>query len=86
MPLSSSQFGDEDSSNPTPEIETPLALGKNTAGSAANATAWRNKSLGRGRPMAYSKRTAGTTYNFDENDGGSSPIPKSDSGASFGRA
>jgi hypothetical protein len=86
MPLSSSQFGDEDSSNPTPEIETPLALGKNTAGSAANATAWRNKSLGRGRPMAYSKRTAGSTYNFDDSAGGSSPIPKSDSGASFGRA
>ena len=86
MPLSSSQFGDEDSSNPTPEIETPLALGKNTMGSAANATAWRNKSLGRGRPMAYSSRTAGSTYNFEDSSGGASPIPKSDSGASFGRA
>lgn len=85
MPLSSTQFGDEDSSNPTPQIETPLALGKNTAGSAANATAWRNKSLGGGRPMALSKKTAGTTFNFD--DSAAAPAaPKSDTGASFGRA
>lgn len=83
MPLSSTQFGGEDSQ---PEIETPLALGKNTAGSAANATAWRNKSLGRGRPMSYSSKTAGTTYNFDDNSGAAAPVPKSDSGASFGRA
>jgi hypothetical protein len=83
MPLSSTQFGGEDSQ---PEIETPLALGKNTAGSAANATAWRNKNLGRGRPMAYSSKTAGSTYNFDDSSSSTSPIPKSDSGASFGRA
>ena len=83
MPLSSSQFSDDDG---PPQIETPLALGKNTTGSAANATAWRNKNLGRGRPMAYSSKTAGTTYNFDDSSSGASPIPKSDSGASFGRA
>jgi hypothetical protein len=83
MPLSSTQFGDEDSQ---PPIEIPLALGKNTTGSAASATAWRNRTLGRGRPMAYSSKTAGTTYNFDDNAGGASPIPKADSGASFGRA
>jgi hypothetical protein len=83
MPLSSTQFGDDESQ---PEIETPLALGKNTAGSAANATAWRNKSLGRGRPMAYSRKTAGSTYNFDDSSSSASLIPKSDSGASFGRA
>jgi hypothetical protein len=85
MPLSSTQFDGEDNSNPTPQIETPLALGKNTAGSAASATAWRNKSLGGGRPMAYSSKTAGTTYNFDDNSAAVA-MPKSDTGASFGRA
>lgn len=85
MPLSSTQFGD-DESQPKFQVEAPLSLSKNTTGSAAQATAWRNRSLAGGRPLAYSSKTAGTTYNFDDNAGGVSPIPKSDSGASFGRA
>ena len=82
MPLSNSQFGGSDSYSSmamTPDIETPLSLGKQTFGSAAQATAWKNRSLGGGNPMALSNKTMGTTYNFD--DGSSAPsLPQSDPG------
>jgi len=61
------------------EVETPLSLSASTTGSAAQATAWRNSNLGKGRPLAYSAKTRGTTYNFD-----SAPqpeTPSSDKGA-----
>lgn len=84
MPLSSTQFGD-DESQPKFQVEAPLSLSKNTTGSTAQATAWRNRSLAGGRPLALSGKTSGTVYNFDDN--ASAPaLPKSDSGASFGRA
>lgn len=82
MSLSNAQFGGGDSYSSmatTPDIETPLSLGKQTFGSAAQATAWKNRSLNQGRPMSLSNKTMGTTYNFDD---GSSPtsLPQSDPG------
>jgi hypothetical protein len=73
MSISSSQFGDT-----APDVDIPLSLSSSTLGSAAGATAWRNRGLAGGRPMAYSKRTAGTTYKFDDDN--SPAIPKSDKG------
>jgi hypothetical protein len=83
MPLSNAQFGGSDSYSSmadTPSIDTPLSLSKNTYGSAAQATAWKNRSLGSGSPMSLSSKTAGTTFNWD--DTASSPtVPQSDKGA-----
>ena len=82
MPLSNSQFGGSDSYSSmamTPDIETPLSLGSKTFGSAAQATAWKNRSLGQGRPLALSNKTMGTTFNWD--DSAASPsMPQADSG------
>jgi hypothetical protein len=72
--LSSSQF-----SPVTPDVTPPLSLSKATTGSAAQATAWRNRSLGSGTPLALSSKTRGTTFNWD--DTAASPsIPQSDKG------
>jgi hypothetical protein len=82
MPLSNAQFGGSDSYSSmadTPSIDTPLSLSKNTYGSAAQATAWKNKSLGGGKPLSLSSKTAGTTFNWD--DSATSPsVPQSDKG------
>jgi hypothetical protein len=82
MPLSNAQFGGSDSYSSmadTPSIDTPLSLSKNTYGSAAQATAWKNRSLGSGGPMSLSSKTAGTTFNWD--DSAASPsVPQSDKG------
>lgn len=72
------------STTDTPEVDTPLSLSSGTTGSAAQATAWRNRGLGGGRPMSYSNKTRGTTFNFD--DAAPTAAPQSDKGASFGRA
>lgn len=58
----------------------PLSLSKATTGSAAQSTAWRNSSLGKGGPQAYSAKTRGTTFNWDD---AASPttLPQSDKGA-----
>ena len=71
MPLSSSQFGGG-------ETDTPMALGSSTTGTFAQRTAWRNP-RGTASPAPYSKRTAGTTYKWDDDSGPS--LPKSDKGA-----
>ena len=76
--LSSSQFTGQSMqySQPTPP---PLALSATTTGSAAQATAWRNSSLaGENRPLSLSKKTAGTTYKFD--DSTPTALPASDKG------
>lgn len=57
----------------------PLSLSKATTGSAAQATAWRNQSLGKGGPLAYSSKTRGTTFSWD--DTASPSLPQSDKGA-----
>ena len=63
----------------TPDVTAPLSLGKSTTGSAAQATAWRSNSLGKGGPLAYSSKTRGTTFNWDDTT--SSPsLPQSDKG------
>lgn len=77
MPISSSQFGGVDSV--TPDTTPPLSLSASTFGSAAQATSWVNRSLGGGKPMSLSKKTAGTTFKFDDDSGPS--LPKSDRGA-----
>ena len=86
--LSSSEFmSDSFSGNPThhgPDVDAPLSLSSGTTGSAAQATAWRNRSLGGGRPLSLSSKTAGTTFKFE--DSTPTAAPQSDKGASFGRA
>lgn len=72
MPLSSSQFGGGD----TP---TPMALGSSTSGSFAQQTAWRTPRTA-SNPLAYSKKTAGTTFNWDDDSTGPQ-LPKADKGA-----
>jgi hypothetical protein len=59
--LSSSQF-----QSVRPDMTPPLSLSKSTTGSAAQATAWRNQSLGKGGPLAYSSKTRGTTFSWDD--------------------
>jgi hypothetical protein len=78
--LSSSQFTPQ----AQPSIETPLSLSSATTGSAAQATAWRNKSLGGGKPLSFSSKTSGSTFKWDDGSSTAS-LPKSDTGASFGR-
>lgn len=86
--LSSSEFmKDSFTGNPTadaPDVEAPLSLSSGTSGSTAQATAWRNRSLGHGRPLAYSNKTAGSTFKWD--DATPNTLPESDKGASFGKA
>ena len=76
MPLSSPQFGAEQNSVGTP---APLSYSKTTSSSAAQATAWSNRSLGAGKPLAYSSKTKGTTFNWD--DSTTPSLPSSDKGA-----
>lgn len=86
--LSSSEFMSDNfsgkSTHQSDDVDTPLSLSSGTTGSAAQATAWRNKGLGGGRPLAYSSKTRGTTFSFD--DATPTAAPQSDKGASFGKA
>lgn len=78
MPLSNSQFGGSNSMVPqTPDVDTPLSFSSSTAGSAAQATAWKNRSLGGGKPLSLSKKTAGTTFNWDDTSTNTSVTPNS---------
>ena len=73
--LSSSQF------QPVrPDMTPPLSLSKATTGSAAQATAWRNQSIGKSGPLAYSSKTRGTTFSWDDT-AEPSTLPQSDKGA-----
>lgn len=76
--LSSSQFdsGQAQQGNAT---SPPLSLGKNTAGSTAASTSWNTRGLGGGRPLSYSSKTRGTTFNWDDASGPT--LPASDKGA-----
>jgi hypothetical protein len=62
------------------DVTPPLSLSASTTGSAAQATAWRNQSLGKGGPLAYSSKTRGSTFSWDDNAVGPS-LPQSDKGA-----
>jgi hypothetical protein len=59
--ISSSQFQPVQ-----PDMTPPLSLSSATTGSAAQATAWRNQSIGKGSPLAYSSKTRGTTFSWDD--------------------
>jgi len=72
---SSSEFGGVDSSQ---YLDTPVSLGSSTAGTYAAQTAWKTREMGRGRPMPYSKRSAGSIYKFD--DDGSPSVPQAEKG------
>jgi hypothetical protein len=74
MPLSNSQFGSD-----APSVETPMALGASTSGTFSQRTAWRNP-RGGSTPVPYSKKTAGTTFNWDDSSS-TNPLPRSDKGA-----
>lgn len=86
--LSSSEFMKDNFSGQAtpdaPEVESPLSLSSSTVGSANQATAWRNRSLGHGKPMALSSKTSGSTYKWE--DSSQTNLPESDKGASFGKA
>ena len=83
MSLSNAQFGGSSSYSSMaemPDVEMPLSLGKQTFGSTASATAWKNRSLGGGKPLSLSKKTTGTTFNWDDSSSAPS-VPQSDRGA-----
>ena len=63
----------------TPDVDTPLSFSSSTAGSAAQATAWKNRSIGGGRPLSLSKKTTGTTFNWDDSST-STTVPQSRGG------
>jgi hypothetical protein len=77
--LSQPQFQSGQAQPQAPDVPTPLSLSKNTTGSAAQATAWSNRSLGGGKPLAYSSKTRGTTYSWDDTP--QTNLPESDKGA-----
>jgi hypothetical protein len=77
--LSQPQFQSGQPYQQSPDSPPPLSLGKNTTGSAAQATAWSNRSLGGGKPLAYSSKTRGTTYSWDDTP--QTNLPESDKGA-----
>ena len=64
----------------TPDATPPLSLSASTTGSAAQATAWKNRSLGGDRPLSLSKKTAGTTFNWDDTSSVSPVVPASRGG------
>ena len=86
--LSSSEFMSDNFSGQAihhgPDVDAPLSLSSSTTGSANQATAWRTRGLGGGRPLSLSSKTAGTTFKWD--DATPTAAPESDKGASFGRA
>lgn len=76
MPInSSSEFGSVNSSQ---NLDTPVSLGASTAGTYAQSTAWKTREMGRGRPLPYSKRSAGSTYRWDDDN--SPTVPQADKG------
>jgi len=80
MPRSYAQFGDSDSdsSSPSLEVESPMSLGSSTTGSFQQRTSWRTPRGPRQMPLSYSKRTAGTTFKFDDDSAPS--LPSADKG------
>lgn len=66
---------------PAQDTPAPLSLSSGTSSSAKQATAWRNKGLGGNRPLALSKSTSGTTYNWDDGSSSQQSLPASDKGA-----
>jgi len=69
--LSMSEFGDNMKSGQMfqqhTETPAPLSLSASTNTSSGAATAWSNRSLGQGRTLPYSSKTAGTVYKFEDN-------------------
>lgn len=81
MPRSYAQFGDDNDSVVTPvspTVESPVSLGAATRGTYEQRTAWRTKDMSGGRPLPYSKKSAGSVYRFD--DDSSPSMPRSDKG------
>jgi len=66
-----SEFGDNMKSGQMfqqhPETPPPLSLSSSNNTSAGAATAWSTRSLGQGRTLPYSSKTAGTVYKFEDN-------------------
>jgi hypothetical protein len=76
VPNSSAQFGD--ATPTTPDVDAPVSLGSSTRDTYSQQTAWKTRDMGRGRPLPYSKRSAGSVYKFDDD---SNPnLPRSDRG------
>jgi hypothetical protein len=68
--LSMSEFGDNIKTGQMfqqhGETPPPLSLSSSNNTSTGAATAWSNRSLGQGRTLPYSSKTAGTMYKFDD--------------------
>lgn len=76
QPRSYAQFGDDDDSTArpvTPDVESPISYGPSTMGTYEQRTAWRTRDMGGGRPLPYSKRSAGSTYRFEDDSGSTIP-------------
>lgn len=83
QPRSLSQFGDDDDYNPSPykaqkvDVESPVSYGSETRGTYESRTAWKTRDMSGGRPLPYSKRSAGSIYKFGDDNSGPS-IPRAD--------
>ena len=80
MPNSSEQFGGV--TPVTPSVDSPVSLGSSTRDTYSQQTAWKTRDMGKGRPLPYSKRSAGSVYKFD--DDASPSLPRSDKGVGRG--
>lgn len=82
MPRQSSsylQFGSSDDgvAKPvTPEVDAPTSYGSSTRDTSSQQTAWKTRDMGKGRPLPYSKRSAGSTYRWDDDSGAAASVPR----------
>ena len=77
MPRSAVEFGD-DEQRPSASYPPPMSLGASTRGTYEQRTAWATRDMGQGRPLPYSRRSAGSTYRFDDDSSAAPSIPRSD--------
>lgn len=76
MPRSAVEFDDDD--NRPKSYPAPMSLGSSTRGTYEQRTAWSTREMGRGAPLPYSRRSAGSTYRFDDDSSSAPSIPRSD--------
>lgn len=76
MPRSAVEFGDDD--NKPTSYPSPMSLGASTRGTYEQRTAWATREMGRGAPLPYSRRSAGSVYRFDDDSSSAPSIPRAD--------
>jgi len=77
VPRSAVEFGDDDERRPA-SYAAPMSLGASTRGTYEQRTAWQTREMGRGAPLPYSRRSAGSVYSFDDGSSSAPSIPRSD--------